>query len=88
MTIEKDIEEVAKATTLFIEEAHKIFDITDKRILLLNEKLDKLIAYIIPEKEDNSKFLQEIAKLVVKGKPPRKQPKKKKDETWSQFSGG
>ncbi len=39
-------------------------------------KLDKLLAYIIPNRKDNSKLLQEIAKLVVKGKPPRKQPKK------------
>ena len=44
-----------------------------KRFDKVEAKLDKLI----PEQKDNTKLLQEIAKLVVKGKPPRKQPKKK-----------
>ena len=43
------------------------------RLQNIEDKLDKLI----PEQKDNSKLLQEIAKLVSKGKPPRKQPKKK-----------
>ena len=48
-------------------------------LIKIEKKLDKLMAYVMPDKKDNSKFLQEIAKLVVKCKPPRKQPKKKEE---------
>ena len=47
------------------------------RMIRIEYKLDRLMGYVMPDKKDNSKFLQEIANLVVKGKPPRKQPKKK-----------
>ena len=46
---------------------------------IIEAKLDKLIAYIIPEVKDNSKHLAEAKELANKGKPPRKQPKKKEE---------
>ncbi len=51
-----------------------------KRLDNIDEKVDKIhnqLNQIVPEQKDNSKLLQEIAKLVVKGKSPRKQPIKK-----------
>jgi len=50
-----------------------------ERISKIENKLDKLIDYIIPEVEDNSKHLAEAKELANKGKKPRKQPKKKFD---------
>ena len=47
----------------------------------IEKKLDKLI----PEIRDVSKHLAEAKKLANKGKPPRKQPKKK-DECFNQDS--
>ena len=43
----------------------------------MENRLYNLEQYLVPDKKDNSKLLQEIAKLVIKGKYPRKQPKKK-----------
>ncbi len=43
----------------------------------IESKLDKLIAFVIPVIEDVSKHLAEAKQTANKGKPPRKQPKKK-----------
>ena len=45
----------------------------DNKLFTLEKKLDKLI----PEVRNVSKHLAEAKKLANKGKPPRKQPKKK-----------
>ena len=50
----------------------------DRRLLNeINEKLKELREFIIPLRRDISKELSEAKELVNKGKPPRKQPKKK-----------
>ncbi len=44
-----------------------------ERLNRIEGKIDKLI----PEVKNNSKLLTEAKELTNKGKPPRKQPKKK-----------
>ncbi len=56
-------------------------DIDDfkRNITIIDGKLNKIIEHTVQEKKDVSKLLREIKELVVKGKPPRKQPKKKEE---------
>ena len=53
------------------------FEDMKKRQLAIITKLNQLIEHTIQEKKDVSELMKEIKELVVKGKPPRKQPKKK-----------
>lgn len=50
---------------------------TQTRVIRIEEKLDKLIDFVIPAIRDVSKYLAEAKQTANKGKPPRKQPKKK-----------
>ncbi len=53
------------------------FEDMKKRQLAIIAKLNQLIEHTIQEKKDVSILMKEIKELVVQGKPPRKQPKKK-----------
>ena len=58
-------------------------DIEDfkRNITIIDGKLNRIIEHTVQEKKDISKLMKEIKELVVKGKYPRKQPKKKAGTT-------
>ena len=54
------------------------WDGTDFELLSrIVKNIQKLVDNLIPEMKDVSKYLKEAKELSNKGKPPRRQPKKK-----------
>ena len=69
---------------------------TQTRVIRIEEKLDKLIAYVIPDKEDKSKCLASSRESTSKAQPsnhgkegnlPRHRQNEKKEKLWCWYCG-